>query len=195
MQSERIRWNRVVILVGVAIALLVVCVGIWSFVPTLRQFLVARYWKTDPQLAYQVAHKMLDYELPPNYQELRVMDMEGYAAVIIAHRERPGDLIYIGGLTDGIIGNAAWRARYEENLSREMGDRRYNAQAVDTRKATVRGQPVTLRLFEGTDESGRQVRELVCAFAGKSGDLLLGIVSSRETWDQAEADRFLQSIR
>ncbi len=66
---------------------------------------------------------------------------------------------------------------------------------VGTQKTTVRGQPVTLRLFEGTDENGRQVRQVVCRFAGKSGDVLLGIVASRESWDQAMVDGFLGSIR
>ena len=76
-----------------------------------------------------------------------------------------------------------------------MGGRRYDTRVVGTQKTTVRGQPVTLRHFEGTDENGRPVRQVVCAFTGKSGDLLLGMVTSKETWDQAMVDRFLQSIR
>jgi hypothetical protein len=98
-------------------------------------------------------------------------------------------------VTEGIIGVDEWRTRYEENLSKEMGNRRYDTRVVGTQETTVRGQPVTLRLFEGTDENGRQVRQAVCAFTGKSGDLLLAMVTSKETWDQAVVDRFLQSIR
>jgi len=57
------------------------------------------------------------------------------------------------------------------------------------------GQIVTLRVLEGTDERGRQVRQVVCGFTGKGGDVLLGIVAGRESWDQALVERFLQSIR
>jgi len=76
-----------------------------------------------------------------------------------------------------------------------MGVRRYNTQAVGTQQMTVRGQPTTLRLFEGTDENGRKIRQVVCGFSGKSGDLLMAMVASQDTWDQAMVDRFLQSIR
>jgi hypothetical protein len=98
-------------------------------------------------------------------------------------------------VTEGIIGNDEWGASYETRLSREMGLRRYNTQQVGTQQTTVRGQLTTLRLFEGTDENGRKIREVVCGFSGKSGDLLMAMVASQDTWDQAMVDRFLQSIR
>ncbi len=196
MQSQRIRWNRVAILIGIAAVLLLLCIGVWAFLPNIRQTLSAQYWKTDAQLASQAAHRMMDYDLPPNYQELKVLTIQDQdMAVVIAHRERPGDLIYIEALTEGILDVQEWRTRYEENLSREMGTRHYNTQTVGAQKTTVRGQPVTLRLLEGTDENGGKVRQVVCGFAGKSGDLLIAIVASQETWDQAMVDNFLQSIR
>lgn len=197
MQSKRIRWNRVAIVIaGVLGVLLICCVAVWALAPNLRRIIFASYWKTDPQLTAQAAHKMIDYDLPPGYQELKVLTIRDYnAPVIIAHRERPGDMIYIGGVIEGIIGVDEWRIRYEENLSKEVGDRRYKTQVVGTQKTTIRGQPVTLRFFEGTDENGRKIKQVVCGFAGKSSDVLMAIVASQETWDQAMVDRFLQSIR
>ena len=197
MQSSRIRWNRLVILIAGVLGVLLVCCGaIAALAPNLRRIIQAPFWKTDAQLAAQAAHKMIDYDLPPDYQESQVLNIQGQnAAVIIAHRERPGDMIFIEGVQDGIIGNDEWRASYETGLSREMGVRRYNTQAVGAQQTTVRGQPTTLRLFEGTDENGRKIRQVVCGFSSKSGDVLLGIVAGQETWDQAMIDRFLQSIR
>ena len=197
MSSQKIRWNRLVIVaVGAFGVLLVCCVAVWALAPNLRRIIQAPLWKTDTPLTAQAARNMIDYDLPSGYQELKVLTIQDdYAAVIIAHRERPGDMIFIGGVTDGIIGVDEWRTRYEQDLSKEMGGRRYDTRVVGTQKTTVRGQPVTLRHFEGTDENGRPVRQVVCAFTGKSGDLLLGMVTSKETWDQAVVDRFLQSIR
>jgi hypothetical protein len=167
-----------------------------ALAPNLRRIIQAPLWKTDTQLAAQAAHKMLDYDLPPDYQESQVLNIQGQdAAVIIAHRERPGDMIYIEGTMEGILANDEWRASNETRLSREMGVRRYNTQAVGTQQTTVRGQPTTLRLFEGTDENGRRIRQVVCGFSGKSGDLLMAMVASQDTWNQAVVDRFLQSIR
>lgn len=196
-QSRNIRWNRLVILVaGVLGVLLVCCVAVAALAPNLRRIIQARLWKTDAQLAAQAAHKMIDYDLPPDYQESQVLNIQGQgAAVIMAHRERPENMIYIEGMMEGILANDKWRAGYETRLSREMGLRRYNTQPVGTQQTTIRGQPTTLRLFEGTDENGRKIRQVVCGFTGKSGDLLMAMVASQDTWDQAMVDRFLQSIR
>jgi len=197
MQPRKIRWNRLAILVAGVLGVLLVCsIGVAALAPNLRRIIQAPLWKTDTQLAAQAAHKMIDYDLPPDYQESQVFNIQGQdAAVIMAHRERPGDVIFIEGVLDGIIANDEWGASYETRLSREMGVRRYNTQVIGTQKATVRGQPTTLRLFEGTDENGRTIRQVVCGFGGKSGDLLMAIVAAQETWDQAMVDRFLHSIR
>jgi len=167
-----------------------------ALAPNLRRIIQAPLWKTDTPLAAQAARKMIDYDLPLDYQESQVLNIQGQdAAVIIAHRERPEDLIFIEGVLEGIVANDEWRAKSETRLAREMGLRRYNTQQVGTQQMTVRGQPTTLRLFEGTDENGRKIRQVVCGFSGKSGDLLMAMVASQDTWDQAMVDRFLQSIR
>ena len=196
-QSRKIRWNRLVILIaGVLGVLLVCCIGVAALAPNLRRIMQAPLWKTDAQLAAQAAHQMIDYDLPPDYQESQVLNIQGQgAAVIIARRERPEDMIFIEQVTEGIIGNDEWGPSYETRLSREIGLRRYNTQQVGTQQTTIRGQPTTLHLFEGTDENGRKIRQVVCGFTSKSGDVLLGIVARQETWDQAMVDRFLQSIR
>jgi hypothetical protein len=197
MRSRKIRWKRVVILIAGVLGVLLLCVIVVSLLaPNLRRILQAPFWKTDAQLAAQAAHKMFDYDLPPNYQELKVLTIRGQdAAVIIAHREQPEDMIVAEGVMDGIIAVDEWRARYETRLAREMGGHRYDTETVDTQETVIRGQPTTLRILEGTDENGRQVRQVVCAFSGKSGDILLGIVAGRDSWDQAMVDTFLQSIR
>jgi len=197
MQPRKIRWNRLVILVvGVLGASVLCCAVVAALAPNLRRIIQAPMWKTDAQLAAQAARSMVDYDLPPDYQEIKVLSVQGQdAAVIIAHRDRPEDMIFVEHMQDGIIANDEWRANYETKLSREIGLRRYTTQAVGTQKTTVRGQPTTLRLFEGTDENGRKIRQVVCGFGGKSGDLLMAIVAGQDTWDQALVDRFLQSIR
>ena len=197
MQPRKIRWNRLAILVAGVLGVLLVCsIGVAALAPNLRRIMQAPLWKTDAQLAAQAAHQMIDYDLPPDYQESQVLNIQGQgAAVIIAHRELPEDMIFVEHMQDGIIANDEWRASYETRLSREIGVRRYNTQAVGTQKTTVRGQPTMLRLFEGTDENGRRIRQVVCSFSGKSGDLLMAIVAGQDTWDQALVDRFLQSIR
>ncbi len=195
-QSPKIRWSRLAILVaGVLGVLSACCVGLVVLAPNLRRIVQAPFWKTDTQLAAQAAHEMVDYDLPPNYQELKVLSVQDQAVeVIIANRAQPGDMIYLESVQDGIFAEDEWQASYETRLAREMGDRRYNTRASGTQPATVRGQPATLRLFEGTDETGRPIRQVVCGFGGKNGDVLLAIVAGQDHWDQAMIDSFLRSI-
>ena len=68
-QPRKIRWNRLVILVaGVLGLLLLCCVAVAALAPNLRRIIQAPFWKTDAQLAAQAAHKMFDYDPPPDYQ-------------------------------------------------------------------------------------------------------------------------------
>ncbi len=196
-QSRKIRWNRLAILVaGVLGVLSVCCAGGVVLAPNLRRIVQATLWKTDTRLAAQAAHEMVDYDLPPNYQELKVLSVQDKAVqVIIANRARPGDMIYLESVQDGIFAEDEWQASYETRLAREMGDRRYNTRASGTQPAAVRGQPAMLRLFEGPDENGRAVRQVVCGFSGKNGDVLLAIVAGQDSWDQAMVDNFIRSIR
>jgi hypothetical protein len=197
MQPRKIRWNRLAIVIaGLLGGLLLLLIVVSLLAPNLRRILQAPYWKMDAARAAQAAHKMVDYDLPPTYQELKVLTIRDQdAAVIIAHRERPEDMIYMEGVMDGILTVDEWRSKYEKRLAREMGGRRYDTETVSTQEAVVRGQPTTLRILEGTDGNGRPVRQLVCALSGKNGDLLLGVVAGQDSWDQAMVDTFLQSIR
>jgi len=197
MQSRKIRWSRLTILVAGMLGALLLCGIVGSVLaPNLRRIIQAPFWNTDAQRAAQAAHKRFDYDLPPDYQEFKVLIMGGEdAAVIIAHRERPEDLIFMEGVLEGTIANDEWRAKAEIGLAREMGGRRYDTQTVGTQDAVVRGQSTTLRILEGTDENGRKVRQAVCGFSSKSGDILLAIVAGQDTWDEAMVDSFLQSIR
>jgi len=197
MQPSKIRWSRVAILVAGVLGLLLLCgIAVTVLAPNLRRIIQAPFWKTDAQRAAQAAHRRFDYDLPPNYQELKVLTMGGEdAAVIMAHRERPEDMIFMEGVLEGTIANDEWRVKAEARLAREMGGRRYDTQTVGTQEMVVRGQPTTLRILEGTDENGRKVRQVVCGFSSKSGDILLAIVAGQDSWDQAMVDSFLQSIR
>jgi hypothetical protein len=197
MQSSKIRWNRLaIVIVGGLGVLLLVCVVVWALAPNLRRILQEPFWKTNTELAVQAAHKMIDYDLPPNYQELKVLTIEERdVAVLISDRDRPGNVIFIERISDGIIGVDNWRTGYEEDMSKEMGEYRFNTRTVGTQKTTVRSQSVALRLLEGTNESGRRVHLVVCGFTGKSGDVLLAIVAGEDTWDQAMVDGFLKPIR
>ncbi|MBK9924488.1 MAG: hypothetical protein IPP66_04275 [Anaerolineales bacterium] len=196
MKQGKISWKRVFILLGALVGIcLIASVALFIFGRPVADALRARLWKTDPKLAAQVAHQMIDYDLPPAYQELKFLDMGSSAdTVMIANLEQPADFILITQVPDGILATE-YQTGVEEKWSREISEHHYDTHTVSTQAVTVRGLPTTLRIMEGTDENGRPIRQGVCMFTGKSGDVLLVLVAGQDTWDQTMVEQFLQSIR
>ena len=115
--------------------------------------------------------------------------------VIIVNQVHPSDFIFISTVPDGILVNEEWRVSYEERGAHKIADQIYDTQTISTQTAMIDGQATTLRLMEGTDKNDQAVKQLACMFTGKSGDILLVMVASQATWDQAMVDDFLNSIR
>ncbi len=197
MRANKIRWQRLLILVaGAWVVLLLCCIAVATIGPNLRRIIQAPFWNTNSQFAAQAGHRMLDYELPPNYQELKALNIQGQdAVVIIAQRGQPDNLIFIMSAVSGASTDAELRATVEERWSREVGEHSYDTRTVSRQTTIIRGQSTPVRVLEGTDEKRRQIRQAACVIAGKGGDILVSVVSSQEAWDQAVVDRFLQSIR
>jgi hypothetical protein len=196
MKPGKISWKRVVLLLGVLGGIcLLISTALFIFGRPAYYSLRARFWKADPQLAAQTAHAMIDYDLPPDYHELKVLDMgSGTATVMVANPEKPADFILIEQAPDGILATE-YQTGTEEKWSRDIAEHHYDTHMVLTQTVVVRGQPTYLRIMEGTDENHRPIRQGVLMFNGKSSALLLVLVAGQDTWDQSLVDHFLQSIR
>jgi len=197
MKRGKIMWSRIAILIG---GLMVLCVAgclILNSVgrPALRA-IRSQFWNTDLAYAAQIAHEMIDYDLPPGYQEQKAMTIQDARVVIIAHRERPDDNMVIELELETInVEEPEYREQIEEMRAREVGDHDYSTQRVSTQDVIIRGQPVTLSIREGQDDRGRPARQVIGSFAGKNGDVVMVIAGVLDTWDQKLVDDFIQSIR
>jgi hypothetical protein len=196
MKKGKISWKRVSILIGGLIGIcLLISVALFVFGRPMYYSLRARFWKTDPQLAAQVAHRMIEYDLPATYKELKVLDMgSGTATVMIANLKKPADFILIEQAPDGILATE-YQTDTEEKWSRDIAEHHYDTHTVSTQAVMVRGQSTHLRIMEGTDENHRPIRQAVLMLTGKSSAILLVVVAGQDTWDQSLVERFLQSIR
>lgn len=198
MKTRKVIWKRVgLLLTGLGLLCGLIWLTYYVFRAPLRTALTAWVWKTDPVQAAQTARTLIDFDLPPGYEPEKVLALrEGAAeAVIIVSRDHPTDLIYIGRTPDGILANQEWRSRYEMRGAHTIADRLYDTETVGTATAAVRGQPTALRFLKGADQKGLVVKQLACMFNGKNGEILLVMVASQATWDQAMVDDFLASIR
>ncbi len=66
---------------------------------------------------------------------------------------------------------------------------------VGQTQATLRGQPVTMTISEGTNRDGETYRQLTGVAADGTAQLVVLIEQPAKTWDQAMVDRFIASIR
>jgi hypothetical protein len=66
---------------------------------------------------------------------------------------------------------------------------------VGTSQATVRGQPVTFVISEGTNSAGQAYQQMTGVFQSKGGLALLTVEKPTSRWHQATIDTFIASIR
>jgi hypothetical protein len=65
---------------------------------------------------------------------------------------------------------------------------------VEVKEMTIRGEDTKVVIYEGTDEDGHILRQLVTAFPGKDGNAMLMIMGAPEYWNGNEINQFIESI-
>ncbi len=172
-------------------------VAVFLFARIGQQF--AQGMKTNPEDAAKAAHTIADYELPAGYQEQVAMDFSIYSMVMIGSDSTSSSSSSIKPiimLAQFQVG--ANRQQMEQQIQRsfeqQSGQRGQTMKVVQTKKMTIRGEEVEVVTYEGTDNSGNAIRELITTFPGKGGTAMLMIMGSPEHWDQAEIDAFVASI-
>jgi hypothetical protein len=195
MKHENVLWRRVVILVlGLLSACMLFFIVGRALTPIIRTRFLGMFMKEDPNYAAQVAHTMIDYDLPDGYQEQRALKIKTfYTLAIIASIDYPTDLISIQPASD-LMKDPEWGGNSQERAAQEIGDLRYQTHTVSVQEVFIRNEPSELRILEGQDEDGIVIRQALTVFNGKNRNVLLIIVGDIETWDQAMVDQFLSSI-
>jgi hypothetical protein len=155
--------------------------------------------KTDPEGASKAAHTIAEYELPEGYEEKIAMDFLVYTMVMMG----PKSSAVPSSASRPMIMLAQFQVatnqqQIEEQMRRsfeqQSGRRGLKMEVVDVRKMTIRGEEVDVTTFEGKDDNGFVLRQLLTTFPGKDGTALLMIIGSAQTWDKEEIDQFVESI-
>jgi len=196
MKQRNVLWRRVIILaLGLVSACILLLIVGRALTPKIRSSFLSLFMKEDPQFAAQVAHTMIDYDLPPGYQEQRAMQVKTYYTfVIIASNDHPSDMITIQ-LASDLLKDPEWGKGSQEQAAQEFANLRYQTHTVSVKEVFVRNEPTELMILEGKDDNGIAIRQALTVFTGKNGNVLVIIVGDIETWDQAMVDQFLSSIR
>lgn len=186
-----IRWNRLIPLLLIPVLL---CVLLAVFGPGLGRAIRATQWKNDPVKAAELGHSLLDYTLPAGYQETSYFQISEASNVLITPVNGDGMNIQLG--LEGIaMSDKELATEMEPAWAKEVGQKTYTTERIRAEPSTLLGQEVTLSYREGTDEAGTPVRQLVTVFYGKSGWVVIVIVSPVEKWNQTVVNEFLASLR
>lgn len=153
--------------------------------------------KTDPHGAAQAAHAIADYELPEGYQEQFAMDFLTISMVFIS----PGEMgsfssrptIMLSQFKSFVDGEQA-REQMRQSVEQQWGRRDLSMNLVERITVNIRGEETDLLIYEGADDSGIAMRQLVTYFPGKDGTAMLMVIGPIETWDEEAIDAFIESI-
>jgi hypothetical protein len=160
-----------------------------------RQF--QQGFKTDPEAASEAAHAIVDYELPAGYQEQMAMNFLVYSFVMIGP-ESPGTttrpLIMLAQFDPMGTSQEQMEQQIRQSFEQQAGQRGLDMELVKVENMTIRGEEVEVTTFEGTDESGAVIRQLITSFPGKDGTAMLIVMGPAEGWDQDVIDDFITSI-
>jgi hypothetical protein len=193
---------------GVKIALVVVvillglcCVG-GAAVYFITQRVVSQAFTDDPAKAATLAHEIVDYSLPDGYREQGGINAAIFKMVFIGPTSMNQDSMFIILMQIPAGANMSpeeMQRQITQTMQQQGQGRNIQTHEVGTQTATIKGQPVTLTVSEGTvtegSEAGSVFRQVIGVFPAKEGTAMLMVMGNKDTWDQAALDNFLASIK
>ncbi|MEO5886180.1 MAG: hypothetical protein ABIQ77_00820 [Anaerolineales bacterium] len=153
--------------------------------------------KTDPESASQAARAIVDYELPAGYQEQMSMDLLVYTFVMMGpepQTSRSGPLIMLARFNEMGANRDDMERQIQQSFEQQSGLRGLTMEIVDVRQVTIRGDEVDVTTFEGKDDNGSVMRQLVATFPAKNGTGMLMIMGPAQYWDKDVIDQFVESL-
>jgi len=153
--------------------------------------------KTDPASASQAAHEIADYTLPRGYREQLSMNIVFYSFVMMGPETSAttGPLIMLAQFDSSSTDPEQMKEQIRQSFEQQAGRNGTNMKLVEIKKMTIRGVKTDVALYEGTDQGGNFIRQLITSFPGKAGTAILMMMGDGQTWDQNMIDDFIQSIR
>lgn len=196
--NRKTNWLWIGLGAAALFCLCAIAVAVFMFYRVGKQ--VADSTKTDPASAAKAAHEIVDsYELPAGYQERMAMNIMFYSFVMIAPEETSTiskPIIMLAQFASGTgVSQEQMEQQIRQSLEQQSGNRGTDMHLVEAKKMAIRGEESDVTIYEGTDQNGTTVRQLVTSFTGKGGTAMLMIMGDAAEWDETEIDNFITSIK
>lgn len=187
---------------GVIVLCMCVCLGGWAALKIGGSSLAETMAIEDPAEAASLGHAMLDYTLPAGYQEKFAVNFFVMKMVLISRGEAniqdPSQtMIMIAEFPSSFVSNEEeMRDQLRQQMNQSVGERNWKMELVEETSRMIGSQPVTLLVYEGVDENGTPMRQIISnTFSSKNGQIMLWMAGSKASWDQSAIDAFINSIR
>jgi hypothetical protein len=191
------------ILAGLLVLGICVCVGGWIALRGAGRVIEEQMILDDPDEAEALARRIIDYELPAGYREQAAINMGIMKMVIIAVGEE-GDtfdtdrpvIMILEAPENTTMDEEELLLQFQESMESSMEGESLELELVGESTTTIRGQEVPLLTYEGTNDQGDEMRQIVSGlFEGKEGAVVVMVVGKESGWDEEEIDAFIESIR
>ena len=185
------------IVVGIIAGILGVCciIAIVAALLLPRMFEDMAEGFDNPLAGAELAESMVDYELPAGYEEQGAMNLLVMEIAVITGTDQQ-TMIMLAEFSDVFTGNEEdMQQQMRDAFASQTGAQNANLEFVGSQDVTINGQDVTLGTYEGTDEQGNGIRQILGVFETKNGGSgMLMIFGSRDNWDEGGISQFLDSL-
>jgi len=155
---------------------------------------IASQINTDMAEAEQLGSEIFEYEVPEDFTEVRSLQVAG-CELVIYNGSDDHSHIYFFQLPGGLNLDLPQIEAELKNVLPEKERGPVQVKVVESRPATIAGQEVTLIVSEGEDHDGHAYREVSTVLDGRGGQALVVFSRPVVSWDEAEMEQFLASIR
>lgn len=187
---------------GVIVLCMCVCLGGWAALKIGGTSLAETMAIDDPAEAATLGHGMLDYTLPAGYQEKIAINFFVMKMVLISPgntniQDSSQTIMMMAEFPSSFVSNEEdMRDQLRQQMNQTVGERNWKMEFVEEVPRVIRGQEVNLMIYEGVDENGTPMRQIISnTFKGKNGQMILWMAGSKAGWDQPAIDTFINSIR
>lgn len=185
------------IVVGIIAGILGVCciIAIVAVVALPRMFENFAESVDDPAAAAEVAAAIVDYDLPSGYDEQGAMNFLGFRMAFITG---PSDqsMIMLAEFPASLAGDEEqMQQQMRDAFANQTGAQNVSLEFVGSEDVIINGQEVALGTYEGTDDQGNTVRQILGVFETKSGSPgMLMIFGNQSNWDESGINSFIDSL-
>lgn len=149
----------------------------------------------NPAEAAEVAKSIVDYELPSDYNEQGAMNFLGFRMAFITGPSEQ-TMIMLAEFPASLAGDEEqMQQQMQDAFTNRTGAQNVSLEFVGSEEVTINGAAATLGTYEGTDDQGNRVRQILGVFEAKSGSPgMLMIFGDLDNWDEGGISRFLDSL-